>query len=68
MLAALLRKRGDDLFWPPSYESADMYIGISIVKFWMSDGASSRRRADADEWESCEVVDIPGEAIARRLA
>jgi hypothetical protein len=68
LLARLLREEGYDLFWPPSYSSNEVMIGLSVVKFGLAPTTSKKKLAQPEErWESTEVVDVPREAIARRL-
>jgi hypothetical protein len=68
LLAQVLRERENTLFWPPIYESANQYIGISIVKFWLRPTTSKKKRAQPEErMEAAEVIDVPRESIERRL-
>jgi hypothetical protein len=68
LLARLLREQGYDLFWPPKYTSAELTIGISIVKFGLKPTKSKKLLAKPEErWESTEVDEVPHEAIARRI-
>ena len=66
LLARALATRAED-FWPPVYENQGIQVGGFIVQFAMPPG---KREADilrTDLVATTEVIQIPVEAIARRL-
>jgi hypothetical protein len=66
LLARALATRAED-FWPPVYENQGIQVGGFIVQFSMPPG---KREADilrTDLVATTEVIQIPVEAISRRL-
>lgn len=67
LLAKTLAIRGEE-FWPPIYHEGGVQIGAYLVKYENTDSKPSRDDLLYNPGGAAEILPLPREAIARRMA